>query len=368
MNYENLVISGRWLMEVSTLRYSTGVCCAVLALVLSLFALDRPAAADGPDDGPMKPDAGKPTTTYQAWAETRQDGVHLGITVRETTPGRARQEEPARSEPSQSAAVQPVANSSVAASVDTGRTWMDMFGVIHHELPDGTEITVVPPPRIIGWASLTTWEKWMADHPGESPVLVYVDDRFSGVVWIPGGAGDLIFDPVGGAPAAALGIPANPLGAIDPLDVVQEILGFLPLPAIQVRMNPPLGLVALSSWYWVDGYDGRPFGGSKTVGVGPGAVTIEVRVWPSRYEWSFGDGASVVSQSLGQRYPAESEIKHTYEYSSFAFREGYPVRLTVQFEAEYRVNNDPWQPLAPIRQTYGTDYPVQELQTVLTRP
>lgn len=363
-------MSGRWW----TVRGILNPTIAAFSLSLGLFLAHAFAAglalADDPGDKPRpKLDGPAPTTTFNAWAETRPDGVHLGITVRETAPGRPRQEEPMRSEPAQSAgAVQPVANSSVATSVDTGRTWMDVFGVIHHELPDGTEITVVPAPRIIGWASLTTWEKWMADHPGESPVLVYVDDRFSGVVWIPGGAGDLIFDPVGAEPTAALAIPGNLVEAIDPMDVVQEILGFLPLPAIQVRMNPPLGLVALSSWYWVDGYDGRPFGGSKTIGVGPGAVTIEVRVWPSRYEWSFGDGASFVSQTLGQRYPAESEIKHTYEYSSFTFREGYPVRLTVQFEAEYRINNEPWQPLAPIRQTYGTDYPVQELQTVLSQP
>ena len=63
-----------------------------------------------------------------------------------------------------------------------------------------------------------------------------------------------------------------------------------------------------------------------------------MRVRPSRYEWDFGDGTTPVTRSLGQKYPRESDMKHTYEHSSLPFPNGFPVRLTVEFGAEFRVD------------------------------
>lgn len=350
-------------------RIAAALALAVVLLVPAVVTAQEVFADDPDGPGRHDPDSRWPDTSFRAWAESRPDGVHLGITKRDVTPGVYRPPGPAWGEPAQQpVAWHPPSNSSrPGEAAPQGRTWTDALGIVHHETPDGQVISVIPPPRIIGWAPLTTWEGMQRDHPGENPFIINVDDRFAGVIWVPGGApNNFVFDPAA-PPPANLAAP-DPGVNIDLLEVVREILGFVPLPAIEVRMNPPLGLVALTSWYWVEGYDGRPFGGSKTIGEGMGAVTIEVRVWPSKYEWSFGDGATQVTQSLGQRYPAESEIKHTYEYSSFRFEDGFPVRLTVTFEAEYRVNDGPWQRLTPIRQTYGTDYPVQELQTVLRKP
>ena len=199
--------------------------------------------------------------------------------------------------------------------------------------------------------------------------------------------------PTGGQPGqgggnpqqGAQGTQAPPVPVLDPRYVALDVLHEVPLPNIQVRMSPAFGLVALPAWFWVEGYDGRPFGSSRTITlpplVGPEVPfsvvpaadprrretisTVEVRVWPSRYEWSFGDGTAVESRSLGQAYPQESEVRHTYQRSSLGFTSGFPVQLTVEFSADYSVNGGPRQPLATARRTYSAAYRVREIQAVL---
>jgi hypothetical protein len=92
---------------------------------------------------------------------------------------------------------------------------------------------------------------------------------------------------------------------------------------------------------------------------------VQVKVSPSRYEWSFGDGKTITTQSLGKAYPAESDIKHTYEYSSLRFSEGFPIKVTVEFAAEYRVNNGSANALPSIQRSYEASYRVQEAQAIL---
>jgi hypothetical protein len=127
-------------------------------------------------------------------------------------------------------------------------------------------------------------------------------------------------------------------------------------------MNPSLGLVALPGWFWAEGYNGAPLGGSATVA----ALTVAVQVQPISYTWSFGDGATLVSQDLGQPYPTQSDIQHTYQFSSLHFSSGFPIHLTIQFTATYSVNGGPGQPLASMTRTYAASYRVQELQSILT--
>jgi len=141
-----------------------------------------------------------------------------------------------------------------------------------------------------------------------------------------------------------------------------DVLRRIPLPSLRIRENPSLGLVALPGWFWGEGYNGQPFGGSA----GIGALTVAVQVQPTAYTWSFGDGTTLVSHDLGQPYPAESDIKHAYQYSSLHYPSGFPVSLTVQFAASYSVNGGPAEPLATLAQTYTAGYRVQELQSILT--
>lgn len=334
-----------------------------------------------------------PEPQVEAQVESRPDGVYIEIEVHQTTPGF---HQPGQLESSSGRTSENGARTSTNASTTasspgdtapapaTGRTWTDANG-IHHETADGHRVTLTPP--MIGSASAESWQEELRQHPDEDPYLLYVDDQFGGIIWIPrsADADDLRF----GSPPAdvppQVAVPGTSGVTIDPREIALDALDRVPLPDIQIRMNPSLGLVALPAWYWIEGYDERPFGTSLTVDipaeVGPevptelvpagdprrqgSSLTVDVRVWASMYEWSFGDGASLVTTSRGKAYPQESDIQHTYEYSSLLSPDGFPVRLMVEFTAEYRVNGGPPQELPPIRRTYETSYRVQELQPVL---
>jgi len=190
--------------------------------------------------------------------------------------------------------------------------------------------------------------------------------------------------PPGGA-SGGQGSGADVIGGVAPRDIAVDVIQHVPFPELGVRMNPATGLVAVPGWFWVEGYDGRPFGGGESRDIPAeigddvpmalvpandprrrgGMLRVEVRVLPQRYEWDFGDGTRAETRSLGQPYPQESEVRHTYEYSSARAPGGFRVRLTVEFGAEFRVNGGPPQPLPPARRTYETAYRVQEIQTVL---
>ena len=256
----------------------------------------------------------------------------------------------------------------------------------HYETPSGQVVSLTPPN--IGAATRQSWEEQLQQRQNETPYLMYVDQQFQGVVWVPQSTsgGSLSFEPAPSAPLEQVSLPSGNTGSTDPREVALDALGHQPLPGVQIRMNPALGLVAMPAWFWVEGYDGSSFGTSRTVEVPPevgpevpdtlvpaddprrqgSSFTVEVRLWPTSYAWSFGDGGGIESQSLGTAYPAPSEIQHTYEYSSLHFPGGFPVRLTVDFAAEFRVNGGAPEDLPTIRTTYESGYRVQELQPVLT--
>ncbi len=204
----------------------------------------------------------------------------------------------------------------------------------------------------IGNASLAWIREGLAAHPDTVPWMVRCDNGFTDVAWIPTGAAD--------PPAVVVGNP--PVAAVDPVAVAAEVLGIVPLPPIRVGANPGTGLVALPSWFWIDGYDGRRLSGSRAVGL----VVVEVEIWPQNYHWSFGDGASLDTLSVGRAYPEESDVRHTYERSSLGAGGAFDTRLEIAFAAQFRVNGGPWTPLPPVVQSYSRAYPVQQLQSVLT--
>lgn len=201
-------------------------------------------------------------------------------------------------------------------------------------------------------------------HPDAIPFAVNCDDGYFGIAWVPVGAP--------GDPDVV--VEVLPGDAIDPEAVAQSLLGLVPLPPITVGANPGTGLVALPSWFWVEGYGGEPLTGAETLG----GTTVEVEVTPARYDWDFGDGGQVSATSLGQPYPAESEIQHRYEQSSLVAGGAFAVRLEITFSARYRVITEEddgaggsvtavgdWQATEPIVRTFERAYPVQQLQSVL---
>ncbi|MHB1162569.1 MAG: hypothetical protein ACYC3V_19880, partial [Chloroflexota bacterium] len=271
------------------------------------------------------------------------------------------------------------------SATNPGRSWTDKTGY-HWESPTGQVVTATPPN--ISTATRESWVEQFQQHQNQNPYLLYVDQQFNGIIWVPQSSNS---NNVVIGPAPANSPPPDTLvsgngGSTDPREVALDALGHVPLPNIQLRMNPALGLVAMPGWFWVEGYDGSSFGTSRTVNIPPEvgpevptsvvpandsrrqgrSFTVDVRIWPTRYEWSSGDGANLVNLSLGKAYPAQSDIQHTYEYTSLRFPSGFPVWLTVDFAAEFRVNGGAPQGLPAIRRTYASVYRVQEVQPVLT--
>ncbi|MDO9496219.1 MAG: hypothetical protein Q7J48_11010, partial [Nocardioides sp.] len=66
---------------------------------------------------------------------------------------------------------------------------------------------------------------------------------------------------------------------------------------------------------------------------------VDLRIRPSSFEWHFGDGASLATESAGSPYP-HLEITHNYATKG---QVGPSVDTT--YEAEFRVNDGPWGPV-----------------------
>ena len=141
------------------------------------------------------------------------------------------------------------------------------------------------------------------------------------------------------------------------------------IPAVTVRMNPETGLVNLQTWFWAEGYRGQDLVASRSWSAPYEPTTIEVRYSVKRYIWNFGDGGQIESKSLGQAYPASSEIANAYGWSSRTEPGGvFHPGLAIEWNVEYRVNGGAPQALPPVTRAYPAVYPVQELQPIITNP
>jgi hypothetical protein len=177
---------------------------------------------------------------------------------------------------------------------------------------------------------------------------------------------------------------------------VREAFASVHWPQVTIGINPRgIGLVGLPSVFWVEGYDGLPFGARETADVEPEVdprvplsvvpagdprrqahrLEVEVRVRPpARYRWSFGDGATASFATLGRPYTPDaprSEIQHQYEYTSFYEPGGFLVAIEADFAISYSVSIDgasETYDLGTSSVRYARRYPVQEIQGVLLAP
>ena len=189
-------------------------------------------------------------------------------------------------------------------------------------------------------------------NPGTFPWAVNCDNGYFGIAWVPTGSG---------APDVVVGEP--PIPPVDPELVRRSAFRIVGLPGISVGANPDVGLVAMPAWFWVRGYSGGTLTGSETLD----RSHVSVEITPASYRWSFGDGSALSTSSVGRAFPAESDIRHTYERSSQGVGGAFSVQLRITWSARYSENGGPWQQLAPITRTYTRSYPVQQLQSVLTQ-
>jgi hypothetical protein len=209
-------------------------------------------------------------------------------------------------------------------------------------------------PVNIGIASAAGWFGTQApQHPGQVPFALTCDGTFDGIVWLPTGTNP-----------NNVQVRNTPGAPVDPRTVALMLVHEIQLPGIGVGVNPKTGLVAMPAWFWVDGYDGSPITASDTLG----SLTVNVQIAPTSLQWSFGDGGTFQTTSLGRPYPQESDIRHTYEQSSLGAGGAFSVSVTMNFSAQFRANGGVWQPLDPLSRSFTTTYPVQQLQSVLTGP
>jgi hypothetical protein len=222
---------------------------------------------------------------------------------------------------------------------------------------------------------------------------------------------------LGGLPCVS--VPSSE--RVDPLEIALRMEAELPPPDLRIGMNPRKGMVAVPTWFWVEGYDGGVLAQSQTVlerhrvchltvdrdeasgmpVLGPDGrpavhqqcaedqttFAIDVRLWPGRFAWDFGDrhgreiacrGLGDCGDALGQPFvdPAHpSPVQHPYVWSSLGAngeRDAYTVRLGITFSAEYRVavdgSSSGWRSLPQRQLGWSASHQVQEAQAVLTGP
>ncbi|HVA23491.1 MAG TPA: hypothetical protein VMW62_03785 [Chloroflexota bacterium] len=255
------------------------------------------------------------------------------------------------------------------------RSWYDPVRGYFSETSDGHVNSLEGIPIGYEAARPGGWENVGAQqHPNSHPMAFNVDGQLQDIVWVPDQANPNNVQ-WGAQPSAPPNTVIPGGGGTDPHQVALDVLAHIPLPNIEIRVNPDIGLVAMPDWFWIEGYDGAAMQQSRTVTLpppGPGlpapSFTVTVRIWPEEYDWLFGDGGSLVAHSLGQAYPAESDLQHTYDYSSLPFAQGFPVTVTVGFRAQYSINGGAPQPLPTLEHTYEANHPVQEVQAVVNGP
>ena len=290
---------------------------ATLLLAIALLSLSVSSVwADPPVPGdPLTPDANKPQATTSV--QSGPNGVTIRIAVSLSSPG-------------QSGTGVPV---STGGGPSSGG-WSCSANIMN-----------------IGNATRSWFEGEAPQHPNQSPWVVNCTNGYMNIVWLPNAAS-----------SSNVSVVVDTSGAIDPVVLAADLVDQLPVPAIKIGVNPAPGLVALPSWFWIEGYDGAPITISRSLA----SVTVEVQITPTSYRWSFGDGAKLETTTLGRPYPATSEIRHTYEQSSLAAGGKFTVTVDLTFSARYRVSGGAWQGLDPISRSFTSPYPVQQLQSILT--
>lgn len=178
------------------------------------------------------------------------------------------------------------------------------------------------------------------------------------------------------ATAAQAGGPGTPSHAS-----LQTLQAEVSLPSLQIAVNPAqVGITNLASYFWLSGASNAPVytrAGASPLG------SIELRATPLSYLWSFGDGSTLRTTSLGQAYPAVSDIAHTYtvrsDWAPTATPAGlYPVRVTASYDVAFQVllpgqslvPNGTWVDFStygfpPLQDSAGHDYKVAEVTAQL---
>jgi hypothetical protein len=223
---------------------------------------------------------------------------------------------------------------------------------------------------------------------------------------------------------ASAGLPCGTTSTgttVDPGQVARAMFDHLDLPDLTIGMNPRLGMVAVPTWFWVEGYSGgvvpltdnlvvthqecsiapdRDASGAPMLDAAGApsthrdcrtltdTVTVQVRAWPRTFHWDFGDDhdqmvrcpdLDVCSAGMGIPFThaqVPSPIAHAYRWSSLGINgeaDAYSIGLGITFAAQFRFSINGrsasgWQDLGERGLAWSATHRVQEAQAVLTRP
>jgi hypothetical protein len=231
---------------------------------------------------------------------------------------------------------------------------------------------------------------------------------------------DHAFLPLGAQAGIPCGVHVTG-GSVDPAAVARALFDHLDLPDLRIGMNPRLGMVAVPTWFWVEGYGGevipltdnlvvsheechdvanRDAGGAAVLDDNGApathrecrtisdTLTVQVRAWPRAFHWTFGDGQDQMvpchdletcSGGVGLAFTdphVPSPIAHAYRWSSLGANgsaDAYSIGLAITFGAQYRFSingrsQSGWLGLDDRSLGWSVLHRVQEAQAVLTRP
>ncbi len=114
--------------------------------------------------------------------------------------------------------------------------------------------------------------------------------------------------------------------------MVAEAFRSIDLPASELVVQPPNGRTLVN--FATNFYTKQ---GSFTREVRLLGQRVELRIWPSRFEWRFGDGRSLATERPGAPYP-HLEVTHTYLADG-----GVRPSVDTTYAAQFRVNGGPWR-------------------------
>ena len=210
---------------------------------------------------------------------------------------------------------------------------------------------VQPPPGGNGGTPLTYVPAPNGVVPGGGTVALLVSCP-------PGQTAYSVFDSAGAlistVCAGNQGPPPGPLPLAQQL--AQAASDGQPWPILRVSTNPAIGLPGLASWFWCTGSASMP---DATASSGP--LTVTVRATLAGVDWNFGDGSRSAG-GLGQPFPAQSDVQHVFQTSTFGMATGYTITATVSWIVTFSVNGGPFTVLGVKARSYSRSYVVNQLQ------
>jgi hypothetical protein len=172
--------------------------------------------------------------------------------------------------------------------------------------------------------------------PEHVPYSVYCGDAYVGAAWI--------------LPTEFTVVASGPTVA----EIAAAIARDLPYPAVTIGANPGgRGLTGLTSWFWIEGYDGATIVDAVT-GFG---TTVEVEARAPAAMWDFGDDTGPTAGSIGSG-PTSPSVTHLFESRSGAG--GFTVTTAFSFSVRYRVDGGDWIELPAVERTAARAYEVVE--------